>query len=65
MRAIRMKHPDYSDTGWIRLTFTDGTSVDIVAGFGQWDDGKANDEYPTNITVCEINKELIPAEDQT
>jgi hypothetical protein len=51
--AVQMRHVRYSDRGWLGIVFTDGTEVLIESSYGQYD-GKASDEYPTNIRVLDV-----------
>lgn len=59
--ATQMKRPEYDDTGWIKLTFTDGTAVVITASFAEYNH-RANvmDEYATRISVGGDDPELVP-----
>ena len=53
--ATVMKLPQFDDSGWLRLTFTDGTSTIIVASYGSYT-GNSMDEYPTCIYQLEGNE---------
>ncbi len=59
-KATKMKLPQYDDTGWLKLEFTDGTSCVIVAGYGEWT-SESEDEYPTRIHIAENIENLVPA----
>ena len=62
--AQRMKRPEYDDEAWLKLTFTDGTSCFVVAGYGEYT-GESEDEYPAYIGITEEveAKDLIPVTD--
>ena len=53
--ATIMKLPNFDDTCWLRLTFTDGTSTIIVASYGSYT-GNSMDEYPACIYQLEGNE---------
>jgi hypothetical protein len=53
VEAQQMQRIGYSDCGFLRLRFSDGTEYVIEAYYGAYD-GNAIDEYPTRIcVVCE------------
>lgn len=51
----------YSDEGFLRFDFTDGSHAYIVASYGSYSKD-AEDEYPTNIDVYEDWGDLIDIE---
>ncbi len=51
-RATKKKLKGFDDEGYIKLFFSDGTSVIIVASYGGYT-GKSEDEYPTDIYIEE------------
>lgn len=48
----RMRLSGYDDTGYLFLSFEDGSSCVVVASYGGYT-GDSEDEYPTNIFICE------------
>lgn len=48
--------PKFDDKGYLDITFTDGSSVCVIAGFDQYT-GKSADEYPTNIWLADFGYE--------
>jgi len=51
--ATKMVKDDYDDTGYLKLEFSDGTSVVIVGGFdGDWT-GDSEGEYKTTIGIVD------------
>lgn len=62
--AKRKKLKDYDDTGFLELTFSDGTRAIIVAGYGGWA-AESEDEYPTSIDISDgYHFPLVDAIDQ-
>lgn len=61
--ATKMKEPDYDDTGFLKLEFSDGTSCTIVSGYGSYTRG-ARDEYPTTISIEQGWAGLVEAPDE-
>ena len=59
-KVTEMKKPEYDDTGWIKLDFTDGTHCVIWAGYGGYT-GDSEDEYPTCIGITDDADGLIPS----
>ncbi len=60
-KATRMKKPEYDDTGWLKLDFTDGTCCVIVSYYGGYT-GLSEDEYPTYIGFRDESDDLVPVE---
>lgn len=56
-----MKKPEFDDDGWIKLDFTDGTSCQIVAYYGEYT-AKSDGEYPTGICVEKVEEGLVPVD---
>lgn len=50
--AKRKKLEHYDDTGFLELTFSDGTRATIVAGYGGYT-SESEDEYPTRIDISD------------
>ena len=58
-QVTKMRKPEYDDTGWLKIDFTDGTHCVIWAGYGGWTGG-SEDEYPTCIGVTDDVEGLVP-----
>jgi hypothetical protein len=58
-KVTRMKKPEYDDTGWLKLDFTDGTCCVIWSSYGGYT-GSSEDEYPTCIGISDDVAELVP-----
>ena len=56
-----MRKPEYDDTGWLKLDFTDGTHCVIGAGYGSYT-GESEDEYPTCIWFTDDAEGLVPVD---
>lgn len=52
----RRKGPKFDDEGYLDITFTDGSSVCIIANFGSYT-GESADEYPTYIYLADYGYE--------
>ena len=50
--ATQKKLPDYDDEGFLVLTFSDGTRVAIIGGYGGYT-GDSKDEYITQIEISD------------
>lgn len=48
--VVKCKQDNHSDTGYLKLTFSDNTTCYIVASYGSFD-VEADDEYPTDIDI--------------
>lgn len=59
-KVIKYGSRNYSDTGTLKIIFTDNTWIYIHASYGAYD-GRALDEYPVNINIA-TETELIPLE---
>ena len=59
-KVARMKKPEYDDSGWLKLEFTDGTFCVIVACYGDFT-GDSEGEYPTTIGISDSDEGLIPS----
>jgi hypothetical protein len=59
-QVTEMKKPEYDDTGWLKLDFTDGTHCVIWAGYDSYT-GDSEDEYPTCIGITDDVDGLIPS----
>jgi len=58
--VTEMKKPEYDDTGWLKLDFTDGTHCVIWASYCGYT-GDSEDEYPTCIGISnDMEGQLIP-----
>jgi hypothetical protein len=57
-----MHKPGYDDSGWLRLTFTDGTSCIIESSYGTYT-GKSIDEYPSTLFILDDVENLVPISD--
>ena len=57
--AEQMTKENIDDDGWLKLTFSDGTHVVIVAYYGGHTGG-SEDEYPTGIMLADDLSGLIP-----
>ena len=66
--ARQYKHRNHDDEGWLHITFTDGTQIVIIAGYGGYT-GQSEDEYPTLLQFAhpsEINMDvLVPLNDES
>lgn len=58
--VIKYGSHDCSDTGTLKIIFTDNTYVYINASYGAYD-GRALDEYPVNINMS-TETDSIPLE---
>jgi hypothetical protein len=58
-QAMFMEHPDYDDKGYVRLEFTDGTTVLLTAYNGEYT-GNSRDECPNHISITDRDDNLIP-----
>lgn len=58
-KITKMKKPQYDDTGWLKMDFTDGTHCIIWAGYDGWT-LKSEDEYPTRIGIADHVDGLVP-----
>lgn len=61
--AEKMRKENHDDEGWLKLSFSDGTSCVVEAYYGGYT-GDSEDEYPTGILVSfdpESLEGLIPA----
>ena len=45
-----LKVPNYDDTAWLRLNFTDGTACLIESGYDEYT-GDSLEEYPVRIRI--------------
>jgi hypothetical protein len=61
--AVQMRYPVNDDNGFLRLSFTDNTSVIIVGDYNGYT-GYSSDEYQTTISIQEDIPELIPLTDE-
>ena len=57
--AETMKRPGFADSGWLRLTYTDGPIAVVAARYGDWT-GDSEDEYPTWIDITADDCGLVP-----
>lgn len=64
----KKKRIGFDDTGYLQLTFSDGTKATIVASYGDFT-GDSEDEYPTGIFISgdidESLEDLSPPTEQT
>lgn len=58
--ADLMKLPRYDDTGWLRLTFSDGTSCVIVSSGDEYT-GDSLEEYRQEISIVDHVEGLVKA----
>ena len=58
--VTEMKMPEFDDTGWLKLDFSDGTYCVICAGYGSYT-GNSEDEYPTRIGISDSAEGLLPS----
>lgn len=60
-KITEMKKPQYDDTGWLKMDFTDGTHCIIWAGYGSWT-SHSEDEYPTCIGITDHVDGLVSSD---
>lgn len=60
--ATVMKKPEYDDTGWVRLTFSDGSECVINGSYSGYT-GESEDEYPERLFIFRKCNGLVPVED--
>lgn len=59
----RMRDAKYDDEGYLRVSFTDGTEIVIVASYGEYT-GNSIDEYPSKIGISHKVANLIESTNQ-
>lgn len=50
--ATLMKRPEFDDTAWLHLSFSDGTHCVLRAGYACYT-GDSEDEYPAYISIMD------------
>ena len=58
------KRKGFDDTPYLDLTFSDGTKITIIAGYGGYT-GSSYDEYPCFIYISETSQALKDEKDET
>lgn len=59
VKVTKMKNTDYDDKGWLKLDFADNTYCVIQASYTCYTGG-SEDEYPTDISILNTDKGLVP-----
>jgi hypothetical protein len=54
----KCKLKDYDDTGYLHVTFTDGTKILIESTYGNWT-SQSKEEYPTGIYISTATDEKM------
>jgi hypothetical protein len=57
-KATRMKSAKYDDEAWLKLDFTDGTTVFIEATYGGFT-GESRDEFPSYFEIKDFEDHPI------